>query len=59
MRLDIYINDKLWKSEPIESLSYQPVKYWMEINNQKATGQLDSFGIDQGMRVEFIPVNDN
>ncbi len=59
MKLEIYINDKLWKSEPIDSLAYQPVKYWMEINNQKATGQLDSFDIDQGVQVKFVPVEDN
>lgn len=55
MQLEIYINGILWKSEPLETHNYQPVKYWMEINNQKAAGLLDSFNIDQGMQVEFVP----
>ena len=59
MLLEIYINDRLWKSEPLESHNYQPVKYWLEIYEQKAAGQLDSFGIDQGMKVEFVPKYDS
>lgn len=56
MKLEIYINDKLWKSTQVGDENYQPSHYWPEISKQRDSGLLDSFGVNEGMKVEFRKV---
>jgi hypothetical protein len=56
MKLEIYINDKLWKSVTIDGDSYQPNEYWAQINLEKSQGMLSSFNIDEVMKIEFRKV---
>lgn len=53
MQLEIYINDKLWKTVTLDNESYQPGEYWTQINHAQKQGLLSSFNVDQGMKVEF------
>ena len=52
-QLKIYINDKLYKTVTLESETYEPSKYWPQINTDKQAGLLNSFNIEEGMKVEF------
>jgi hypothetical protein len=56
MKLEIYINDKLWKSVTLEDESYQPSDYWLQINYEQKQGLLSSFNLEQGLKVEFRKV---
>ena len=56
MKLEIYINDKLWKSVTLEDESYQPADYWLQINYEQKQGLLSSFNLEQGLKVEFRKV---
>lgn len=56
MKLEIYINNKLWKTVTLESDSYQPNEYWAQINLEKSQGLLSSFNVDQVMKIEFRKV---
>ena len=53
MQLEIYINEKLWKTVTLESENYQPSDYWMQINHEKQQGMLSSFNLDQGIKIDF------
>jgi len=56
MQLEIYINEKLWKTVTLDSENYQPSDYWMQINYEKQQGMLSSFNLDQGMKIDFRKV---
>ena len=53
MQLEIYINEKLWKSDTLESESYEPAEYWLQINHEQKQGLLSSYNLEQGLKVEF------
>ena len=56
MQVKIYINDILYRTVTVEGDSYNPNQYWDQINQDKAAGLLDSYGIDNKFGVRFEPV---
>ena len=53
MQIQILINDIIYKTVTIEGDSYQPGDYWAQINSDKANGLLQSFNIENGLKIEF------
>jgi len=56
MKIEILINDKIYKTVTVTGESYQPRDYWTQINSDKANGLLGAFNIEDGLKVEFRPV---
>ena len=53
MDIKIYINDKLYRSVTVEGEKYNPADYWPQIERDKEAGLLNSFNIQETMKVEF------
>ena len=56
MQLEIYINEKLWKTVTLANENYQPAEYWLQITNERQQGLLSSYNLDQGMKIDFRKV---
>jgi hypothetical protein len=52
-QLKIFINDKLYKTVTLDSDNYEPSSYWPQINADKQAGLLNTFNIEESMKVEF------
>ena len=52
-QLKIFINDKLYKTVTLDSDKYEPSSYWPQINADKQAGLLNTFNIEESMKVEF------
>lgn len=52
-QLKIFINDKLYKTVSLDSDKYEPSSYWPQINADKQAGLLNTFNIEESMKVEF------
>jgi hypothetical protein len=53
MQVKIFINDKLWKTVPVEGDSYQPNLFWKEMKAEKDAGLLSSFDVQNGIKLKF------
>lgn len=56
MQIQIYINDKLYKTVTVASDSYQPSAFYKQISIDKEAGLLNSFNIAEKMKIEFRKV---
>lgn len=56
MQMKIFINDKLYKTVMVDGDKYQPSQYYKQIKADKAAGLLDSFNVQETMKVEFRKV---
>ena len=52
-QLKIFINDKLYKTVTLDNDKYEPAWYWPQIKADKEAGLLNSFNIEEAMKVEF------
>ena len=56
MQVKIFINEKLYKTVTVEGTQYDPNKYWGQILEDKESGALASYNVDQQLSVKFEPV---
>lgn len=52
-QLKIFINDKLYKTVTLDNDKYEPAWYWPQIKADKEAGLLNSFNVEEAMKVEF------
>jgi len=56
MQLNVFINNKLYKTVTVPGTTYDPGFIWPEIEADKASGLLDSFGLAQGLAIRYEKV---
>ena len=53
MKINIYINDKFYKSFPTTETEYSPKEYMMQVQADKAAGLLSQFNVEEECRVRI------
>ena len=53
MKVQIYINDKLYKTVTVEGETYDPNDFWPQIKADKEAGLLNSFDVAERMKIEY------
>ena len=56
MKIAIYINDKLYKTIPVEGDKYDPNQFWPQIKADKEAGLLNSYNVAETMKIEYRKV---
>jgi hypothetical protein len=57
MQVKIYINDKLYKTVPVAENNYDPKNIWMQVQADKDSGLLSSFGVDKQFNIRIEKVS--
>jgi hypothetical protein len=56
MKLNIFINDKLYKTVTVKGDSYNPMFIWPDIQADRDCGLLASYAITKGINLRFEKV---
>ena len=56
MQLNIFINNKLYKTVTVEGTSYNPNFIWPEIQVDRDSGLLTSFNLNRGLSIRYEKV---
>ena len=56
MKINIYINDKLYKTVTVQDEDYNPMKLWPQIEADKESGLLHSFNTSEQMSIRVEKV---
>lgn len=56
MQVKIFINNKLYKTVPVDGTTYEPNSFWPQIQADKEAGLLSSFNVNESMAVRFETV---
>jgi hypothetical protein len=56
MQLQIYINNKLYRTVTLETESYRPDFIWPEIQADRDSGMLTSFDLSKGLAIRYEKV---
>jgi len=57
MQVNIFINNKLFKTVTVEGDSYSPSKFWPEINAAKEAGELSEYNVENGLQIRVEKVS--
>jgi len=56
MQVNIFINDKLYKTVTVEGDTYNPSQFWPQIQADKDAGLLAVYNIDRKLSVRYEKV---
>jgi hypothetical protein len=56
MKINIFINDKLYKTVTVQDETYNPMKLWPQIEADKQSGLLDMYNTGQGLAIKVEKV---
>ena len=52
MKINIFINNKLYKTVIVQDEDYNPMKLWPQIEADKQAGLLDTYNVSQGLSIK-------
>jgi hypothetical protein len=56
MKINIFINDKLYKTLTVNGDNYNPMNIYPQIESDKQSGLLHSFNIDEQLKIKVEKV---
>ena len=56
MQVNIFINNKLYKTVSVPGETYNPSEFWAQIHADKESGLLSTFNVDERLSIRYEKV---